>query len=216
MVTPDLYKELGVGKRATRAEIRAAYRRKAKEAHPDTSDGSATKFAVVKRAHDVLTDEERRARYDATGDASEREPDNVASQAATILGTTLDYVLGEIDKRGGDPLTFDVIGDMRTLLGAKLDDLAQAKTKQEQLRKKHEKLLGKFKLKKGSNNILENVIRQKITTCESNIQNIEREIEPGNMAYDMLKLYSYEFKQQVQVGYAVGPVFNVGTFMAGF
>ena len=63
----DLYEELGVAHDATREEIAAAYRTRAKELHPDTRPvdaGAADRFARVGAAYRVLSDPDERARYD--------------------------------------------------------------------------------------------------------------------------------------------------------
>ncbi len=65
----DLYEELGVARDASRGDIAAAYRARAKELHPDTRpvDAEATqRFARVGAAYRVLSDPAERARYDAT------------------------------------------------------------------------------------------------------------------------------------------------------
>ena len=80
----DLYEELGVGRDATRDEITAAYRARAKELHPDArpDDTSASeRFARVGTAYRVLSDPRERARYDALGVRSGRPPP-VASRRA--------------------------------------------------------------------------------------------------------------------------------------
>jgi hypothetical protein len=63
----DLYEELGVPQDASREQIAAAYRARAKELHPDTRpvDADATeRFARVGAAYRVLSDPVERARYD--------------------------------------------------------------------------------------------------------------------------------------------------------
>jgi hypothetical protein len=63
----DLYQELGVARDATREEIAAAYRARAKELHPDTRPidaDAAERFARVGVAYRVLSDPIERARYD--------------------------------------------------------------------------------------------------------------------------------------------------------
>jgi hypothetical protein len=63
----DLYEELGVAHDATREEIAAAYRARAKELHPDTQPvdaDAADRFARVGAAYRVLSDPAERARYD--------------------------------------------------------------------------------------------------------------------------------------------------------
>jgi curved DNA-binding protein CbpA len=62
----DLYETLGVGREASADEIRKAYRRKAKKAHPDAG-GKAGDFEELALAHTVLIDEEKRRIYDTTG-----------------------------------------------------------------------------------------------------------------------------------------------------
>jgi curved DNA-binding protein CbpA len=68
------YETLGVKPRATQAEIKAAFRRKARDNHPDREGGNPEAMAAINRANEVLGDPERRARYDATGDSTEPVP----------------------------------------------------------------------------------------------------------------------------------------------
>lgn len=62
----DLYKRLGVSPKATPKEIRSAYRRRARDNHPDVSRSpdAAAEFAKLSEAYKILSDPERRARYD--------------------------------------------------------------------------------------------------------------------------------------------------------
>ena len=64
---PDLYKVLGVGRNASDAEIKKAYRRLARRYHPDTNAGDASaeeRFKEISAAHDVLSDPDKRKAYD--------------------------------------------------------------------------------------------------------------------------------------------------------
>ncbi|MDO5495959.1 MAG: J domain-containing protein, partial [bacterium] len=61
---PTLYELLGVGQDASGEEIRAAYRRLMRAAHPDTG-GTAGLFRAVQLAYDTLIDPDSRAGYDA-------------------------------------------------------------------------------------------------------------------------------------------------------
>ncbi|MCL2486568.1 MAG: molecular chaperone DnaJ [Oscillospiraceae bacterium] len=68
----DFYSVLGVGKSADEEEIKKAYRQAAKKYHPDLhpDDKSAeAKFKEVNEAYEVLSDKEKRARYDQFGHA---------------------------------------------------------------------------------------------------------------------------------------------------
>ncbi len=60
----DFYKVLGVPKTANENEIRRAYRKLAKEHHPDANPGHDERFKEVSAAYDVLSDPDKRATYD--------------------------------------------------------------------------------------------------------------------------------------------------------
>ncbi len=66
-MSSDPYHVLGVRRDATQEEIRAAYRKLAKELHPDLNPGdreAGEKFKAVSSAYDLLSDPEKRARFD--------------------------------------------------------------------------------------------------------------------------------------------------------
>ncbi|MGE5653162.1 MAG: DnaJ domain-containing protein, partial [Bacillota bacterium] len=73
MAKRDFYEVMGISKGADEAEIKKAYRRLARELHPDANpdDPQATeRFKEVKEAYDVLSDPQKRAQYDQFGHAA--------------------------------------------------------------------------------------------------------------------------------------------------
>lgn len=81
----DYYEVLGVAKNATADEIKKAYRKKAIQYHPDRNPGdkdAEEKFKEAAEAYDVLSDADKRARYDQFGHSMARR---VSAEAAAMV-----------------------------------------------------------------------------------------------------------------------------------
>ncbi|KAL3794696.1 hypothetical protein ACHAWO_012343 [Cyclotella atomus] len=78
----DFYSILGVSRSSSKSEIKSAYRKKAKELHPDANPGKDTTvdFQELNNAYEVLSDDDKRKRYDMFGEAG------VGSSAASEGG----------------------------------------------------------------------------------------------------------------------------------
>jgi curved DNA-binding protein CbpA len=82
----DLYKVLGVPRDASDEDIRKAYRKLAKENHPDLNPGNPEaerRFKEISAAYDILGDPEKRKRYDA-GEIDESGVDRNANSTASM------------------------------------------------------------------------------------------------------------------------------------
>ena len=67
----DFYEVLGVNKKASKDEIKSAYRKLAKKFHPDNKEtGNEAKFKEVQEAYDILSDDQKRSTYDQFGHAA--------------------------------------------------------------------------------------------------------------------------------------------------
>lgn len=102
----NLYETLGVHPKADTAAIRKAFRKKAKTEHPDAG-GSAERFGAISLAHDVLTDETRRRKYDETGstDAPNRH-DPIEDAALKMLDQLVSDWLSDEKAKHKDPVKF--------------------------------------------------------------------------------------------------------------
>src|SRR4051812_13136220 len=68
--TKDPYKTLGVDKKASAEDIKKAYRKLARQYHPDRNpgdDAAEERFKDIQQAYDVLSDEDKRKQYDQGG-----------------------------------------------------------------------------------------------------------------------------------------------------
>jgi len=128
----DFYGELGIGKGASDADIKKAYRAQARKWHPDVNqeDGAKEKFQTINEAYQVLSDPQMRQRYDQFGVAG------VRSGGAGGAGPGMqDFDLGDIFESffggqggpagggrrragptQGDDLRFDLQVDFQTAL----------------------------------------------------------------------------------------------------
>src|SRR3989338_504353 len=68
-MSKDYYGVLGVNKEASKDEIKKAFYKLAHKYHPDKKDGDEAKFKEVNEAYQVLSDEDKRSKYDQFGSA---------------------------------------------------------------------------------------------------------------------------------------------------
>ncbi len=86
----DYYKILGVNKKASEKEIKSAYRKLARKYHPDVNPGDKAaekKFKDINEAHAVLTDPEKRKKYDTLGPDWEKRFRQPGAGTYTTPGT---------------------------------------------------------------------------------------------------------------------------------
>ncbi len=102
----DYYEVLGIGKNATDAEIKSAYRKLAKKYHPDLNPGNKEaeeKFKEVNEANDVLSDPQKRQRYDQFGFAGV-DPNYAAATGGGAGGVGGGFGGGDLGDIFGDIL----------------------------------------------------------------------------------------------------------------
>jgi molecular chaperone DnaJ len=107
-VADELYKTLGVAKKATEDEIKKAYRKLARKYHPDRNQGDSEaeeKFKEISAAYDVLGDPGKRKEYDEAGSfagfGGGQGPFGAPGGGGGFSGVDFGDILGSVFSRGG-------------------------------------------------------------------------------------------------------------------
>jgi molecular chaperone DnaJ len=90
----NYYEVLGVPRNASQSEIKNAYRKHAKERHPDRPGGSETEFSRLQEAHAVLSDPNRRRQHDEALDLA-----HAADQLAGVIDVDWNKLEDELSQK---------------------------------------------------------------------------------------------------------------------
>lgn len=112
-----LYDLLGLSRDATPSQIKSAFRRAAKQSHPDAG-GDADQFQRLKAAYEVLSDEEARKYYDETGEVPADRLSSLAEDERfrTLLGDMLVTIISQ----AGAPEFTDILEETRGTLSRQI------------------------------------------------------------------------------------------------
>lgn len=187
MAVTDLYKILGVKQTAPRKDIHKAYRSKAKTAHPDRG-GSVEAFNALVVAYSVLSDQERRTRYDETGEIDTPKPENFTGGAIEIIAEKLGLVI----HAEHDLATMDIGALIERAIH---DDIAVRKASLDHQKRAGErltKLRGRAKRKaEGDDNLVARVLDWHELAIKNHIKKNEDSIVHLERALELLKDYSF-------------------------
>lgn len=217
----DPYRILGVAKTATAAEIKAAYRRLSKLAHPDVG-GDRETFERIRAAYDVLKDPASRDHFDTTGEVRGGQPDNAHAEAVSALGSAFNGTISRIVQQGLDPKKADIIAMMRAQLEGeimsrtpKLEEAIAERAVWVEMRSRFTTTA------EDKPNHLVGMVDAKIARIDQAVQAIGRMDDTANAALELLDDYRYrtdadEFFMVWQPGgTAAGTASSTSGFVAG-
>lgn len=187
----DPYKVLGVDKSADKATIKRAYRRKAKDAHPDRG-GDKEQFQAIQRAWDVLGDGPRKDRYDRTGDA-ESQFGGLPGVAAVLEGV-FQSIFSALSASNATFDQHDVVKMMRENLASSLQIGKQEIVKGRKVERQIENVLKRFKKKK-DDGLMATILAGKLESCRGMIAGVEEQMSAVEGALKWLCDCSYDVEK---------------------
>jgi curved DNA-binding protein CbpA len=182
----DLYQILDVAHDATAEEIRAAYLKLRSSAHPD-KQGDAAQFIRIQKAYDVLSDEQRRMEYDATGNTDAIND----SKAQTTLIEMLVSTINNLNPDAQDPLIF-----VRNCIVSSWPNIQAMIKKFEANISRQEKFIKRITRKNGKENFLTQSLQHGIELMRKQIAECVQQIALGEEMLIMLKEFEYDLPQQ--------------------
>lgn len=187
-----LYDTLGVPPDSDLPTIKRAYRKRAKQLHPDKG-GSTEEFQRLARAYMVLADPSRRAKYDRDG-TFDADPVNDPLHAAMSL--IVQFFMG-VAQQAGENLKspifgLDLIAVARKEFAGQATALKRDKVKNENQIKVWEKLISKLKHRK-ADDLVRHGLRSQLAGIRQIIAAIDKQITMRVDALRLLEGYSFEF-----------------------
>ncbi len=182
----NLYKILDLNEQATKDQIKKRYHHRAKKYHPDTGNvKDSEKFREVQTAYEILSDPEKRARYDAGED-----PDvinNQESEESTIKDTIMGLFASAL-QNCSDAAHTNLIEEMKK----NIDALVEANETQI---KQDTRTLDRVKEIKerlsGEDNLLMDIVDNQIEIGEAQLVKLNKLTEVLKKSHTKLKKYSY-------------------------
>jgi DnaJ-class molecular chaperone len=178
----NLYKLLELSPDCTSEEIKHAYRTLAQIHHPDKGGDEET-FKKIKMAYETLSDPQRRANYDATGNYE--QPKDVNAEVMNELANLLHHFINKMD-----PITDDLIMMMK---GDIIEGIKNVNNNIDEITKqiqKFELIVVRIKSKK-KENMLQKFTQNHINNLKNTRKNMERRIEILNLMSENLLDYFY-------------------------
>lgn len=179
----NLYDELGLPPDCTFDEIKQMYRSLAQQHHPDKG-GDEDTFKRIKLAYEVLSDTDRRAEYDATGET--KEATTVRTEALQELAGLVGYCINKIN-----PDRDDLILQMKNELNESVRQIKDNIIKCNNHIINLNKILKKVNRKREGEDFIKSIIEEQIRNRERELNNFNRKIEVSNYMYELIEDYYY-------------------------
>jgi DnaJ-class molecular chaperone len=184
----ELYEILGVSKDANASQIKKAYRKQAQMHHPDKG-GDADKFKTLVVAYSVLSDEEKRKKYD-NGESVDSITQAAQSLEAEMFSAMLRMFCDIVTQVPVD--SSNIVQMIKTNFSTGMRKCDEDIQKDEKMIEKFEKAAKRLKCK-SENNIFLTTANAQIANLRKHIETIQKQKQIGEKALKFLDDYDYEF-----------------------
>ena len=185
----NLYDDLGVERTASADEIKAAYRRLAMQHHPDRG-GQQENFQRIQTAYDVLSDETKRAAYDATGEI----PGNGPSLEQRLQQEAIQIFTEALNSAGPNPWQVNVVAAMTQIVLQKQTAFKRAIQAAKDRINTMEKVVNRIRRKDGdgSPNVLRVFLETSITGAKAEQARLEEMLAFGEELLRYIDGYDFD------------------------
>lgn len=180
----DPYAELGLEPGADKETIKRAYRKRAKKAHPDAG-GDKEAFQRLALAHEILSDDDRRARYDQTGDTGE---DGGTKKDLNLLTQLVLSCANDMQSPEFEDLVEIVRGQIMTISDNLMSKGVEAADKSQKL----SAIAKRLRRKGNGENFLSVLIEQQASWAKETAERHRAEVERADRMLKLLEDFTYE------------------------
>lgn len=193
----DPYRVLGVGRGASAAEISRAYRKQAKEHHPDLHQGKGevernaheAQFRRAAWANEILSDGVEREYFDRHGHSRRDGAGGPKSAAERMV---VDLFTQGLDPLNEDVERTDYVAKVRMQLEAQLGVAQKELKAMREALKRLKKMVGRFRREGDEVNPLGEVVEGGVRTTEALIAEQERKLRELDAALAEVRRYTYD------------------------
>lgn len=186
------YDILGVSTDADAKQIKAAYRSKAQETHPDKG-GSDEAFLAVQQSYEILKDETKRAAYDSTGTTDERYW-TMTETISVLIVTAFEQTMEKHDYN-----IMDYVAEMVKAFEHANAGIAKGLKKLNTHLVRTQLLATKI-VKEDSDQLLSKAVAKKVQTIHQGIQDNEYHLAIGKACLERLEKYGLEGVESISDG----------------
>lgn len=201
---PNLYAVLGFNidsadpRRVPADKIKAAYRLRVKETHPDHG-GDPEEFRLVQLAYEVLSDPERRERYDRTGEYDDTVAANVDGEALSIVELALAHVIedGRVDID-----TTDIMQPILAVIERSDNQAAMAIDNHQRTAKRLSRMIERISRKDGGESAIAGMLRHRLKGELAGIDSATKARATFVRAREIVRAHDYRVDGAQQDRYA--------------